>query len=207
MVVLFVALSFAMSMVNDREEYIPDREAFVSFPSEIGEWRGETDRLDSIYLDVLKLSDYALYDYIHADGSVINFYSAYYGSQRSGVSTHSPRTCIPGGGWKLSTIEKKRIDGVKVNSNDLHVNSVVIEKGGNKQLVYYWFQGRGRTVTNEYLVKWYLLIDSLTKNRTDGALVRITTPINDGDSREDAERRLHNFLKSLSGRLERYIPS
>jgi EpsI family protein len=83
---------------------------------------------------------------------------------------------------------------------------VVIEKGENKQLVYYWFQQRGRVITNEYVVKWYLFWDALTRNRTDGALVRLVTYIGPGQSLQEADAQLRSFAASAAVPLENYIP-
>ena len=89
----------------------------------------------------------------------------------------------------------------------MRVNRVLIQKGDNKQLVYYWFQQRGRIITNEYLVKWYLFWDALTRNRTDGALVRLVTFVGPGQSVETADRQLSAFAASVTGPLEKYIPN
>jgi EpsI family protein len=99
------------------------------------------------------------------------------------------------------------LDGINIYNKPLSVNRVVIKRGDSKQLVYYWFQGRGRVTTNEYLVKWYLLVDSLLSGRTDGSLVRITTPITESESESQADQRLYNYIKKLAPELERFIPS
>ena len=98
------------------------------------------------------------------------------------------------------------VPGVQVGGNTLRVNRVQIVLGNKKQVVYYWFQQRGRVITNEYLVKWYLFVDSLTKQRTDGALVRLVTPLKIGESAEVADRRLVEFASKVAPRLERHIP-
>jgi EpsI family protein len=87
------------------------------------------------------------------------------------------------------------------------VNRVVIERGTVKQVVYYWFDQRGRTLTNEYLVKWYIFWDSLTRNRTDGAMLRLTTPVFAGQSEADADRTLAEFARQVVPALRPYIPS
>jgi EpsI family protein len=131
---------------------------------------------------------------------------AYYASQRKGESAHSPRSCIPGGGWEITDLSQRNLDGVAVAGQPLRVNRVLIQKGENKQLVYYWFQQRGRVITNEYLVKWYLFWDALTHNRTDGALVRLVTYIGPGQSVEQADRELSTFAARISSPLEQYVP-
>ena len=82
----------------------------------------------------------------------------------------------------------------------------MIAQGTSKQLVYYWFQQRGRVVTDEYMVKWYLFWDSLTRQRSDGALVRLIISIPDGQSVEQSEQTLQRFMHTLVPKLESYIP-
>ena len=86
------------------------------------------------------------------------------------------------------------------------VNRAIIEKGLQQQLVYYWFEQRGRRLTNDYAAKAYTILDSLKIGRTDGALVRVITPIVPGESIETSEKRLHAFLKEALPELPDYIP-
>jgi len=202
--ILGATMLLAQSL-GTREEYSPARKEFVSFPAEIGDWKGRPDKLEKIYLDILKLDDYDLTDYIGPDGKSVNFYVAYYASQTKGESAHSPRSCLPGGGWEISSLEQKTLDATSAGK-PINVNRVVIEQGEYKQLVYYWFLGRGRTITNEYMVKWYLFWDALTRNRTDGALVRLTTMVTPDEDLEDADRRLEDFARQVSGTLDEYVP-
>jgi len=83
----------------------------------------------------------------------------------------------------------------------------VIKKGESVQLVYYWFQQRGRILANEYLMKWYLFKGAVFLNRTDGALVRITTAVNAMESIADADRRLAGFYQQVAPVLPEYIPN
>ena len=89
----------------------------------------------------------------------------------------------------------------------LPVNRVLISKGDARQLVYYWFEQRGRHLTSEYNVKWYLLWDAIKRNRTDGSLVRVTTPIPAGTTVAAAEKRMQEFLRIAYPKLEPYIPT
>ena len=133
---------------------------------QLGEWHGRREPIEKTYLDILKLDDYVNANYVQAGEPAVNFYTAYYASQRTGVSTHSPASCLPGGGWLIRKFEQSPVEGVRSGNGPLIVNRVVIQQGATKQLVYYWFQQRGREMTNEYLVKWYLFWDSLTRRRT-----------------------------------------
>jgi exosortase D (VPLPA-CTERM-specific) len=206
-VALLVAAAGFHHLAPSRDEIIPERPDFATFPGKVENWTGKVDRLDQIFLDALKLDDYLLADYTAAEGKAVNVYSAYYGSQRSGAAVHSPRTCLPGDGWVLDQFGQRRLDGIAVNGQPLQVNRSIIKKGDAAQLVYYWFQQRGRIITNEYLVKWYLFRDSVMMRRTDGALVRLTTLIWPDESVDDADARLTDLAGKLAPHLETYIPN
>jgi len=204
--VVLVVFAIGLALVPERAETIPSRESFVSFPNNIDGWSGRRDSLDRIYLDALKLDDYVMTDYVRDQRDQVNFYVAWYGSQRAGQSAHSPRSCLPGGGWRITRLDQVDVPGIRVGTLPLRANRVQIELGNQKQLVYYWFQQRGRVITNEYMVKWYLFRDSLTRHRTDGALVRLVTPIRSGESYEAGDARLAQFAAGVAPRLDRYIP-
>lgn len=201
-----VAATLLAVALPARTEVFPPRKEFVDFQLDIDEWKGRREAMDAIYLDALKLDDYIIADFVGGNDGEINFYAAYYASQRKGESTHSPRSCMPGDGWKIADLREQGVRGATIAGRPLVVNRAVIRKGEHQQLVYYWFQQRGRNITNEYLVKWYLFYDALTKNRTDGALVRLTTPIRLGESPEKGDERLAKFVASMAPRLEEYIP-
>ena len=204
--VLIIGTLFPAIALPNRAENVPPRESFASFPLQVNEWSGRSDVLDQIYLNTLKLTDYSLINYTDASGDIVNFYTAYYESQRKGQSVHSPRSCIPGGGWRINSLSQTTVDGVDTDSGTLDVNRVLISAGDHKQLVYYWFQQRGRVITNEYLVKWFVFWDALTKNRTDGALVRLTIPIAPGKDVQELEATLQRFARAIGGILPNYIP-
>lgn len=187
-------------VLGDRVEEIPQRAGFESFPLTLEDWRGRDDRLDSIVLDELKLDDYLIADYRNAEGDAVNFYVAYYASQRSGAAAHSPRSCLPGGGWRIESHTQIALpDGTRTNR-------FVIRKGDYRQLVYYWFKQRDRIITNEFAVKWYLLWDALTRNRTDGALVRLTTLLQPGEDAELGDQRLRAFAALAVPMLTQHVP-
>lgn len=199
LILLAVGVAGAVA-VGGRVEEIPQRAGFESFPLTLEDWRGRDDRLDFIVLDELKLDDYIIADYRNAEGDAVNFYVAYYASQRSGAAAHSPRSCLPGGGWRIESHTQIELpDGTRANR-------FVIRKGDYRQLVYYWFKQRDRIITNEFAVKWYLLWDALTRNRTDGALVRLTTLLQPGEDAELGDQRLRAFAALAVPRLTQHVP-
>jgi exosortase D (VPLPA-CTERM-specific) len=199
--VVALAVSVAVvSSIEKREEIIPPRALFPEFPAQIGNWKGEQTAMEDNVSKYLGLTDYILSNYQDDKSQTVNFYAAYYESQRKGVSPHSPRVCIPGGGWQITDITRTEVEG-------LPINRIVIKKDDNTQLVYYWFQQRGRQFANEYLMKWYLFKDALLMNRTDGALVRITTAVSRNESIEVADNRLKAFARQVKPVLPKFIPN
>lgn len=204
---LIVAFGVAGQFVRGDEEIIPQRKSFLNFPLQLNAWQGRRDYIEQKYINTLKLTDYIVVNYQTAGSDApVNFYSAYYESQRKGASVHSPRSCIPGDGWQIIDFGQRSFPELKIQGEPLQVNRAVIEKGDYKQLVYYWFQQRGRLITNEYLVKWYLFYDALTMHRTDGALVRLVTSLDKSQDIQVADQRLQAFMQDLIKVLPDYLP-
>lgn len=203
---LLVPVLFVSLRVETRQELSPLRQSLTDFPMQVGGWEGKTLTMESQYREALRFDDYLLADYRDSVGSPLNFYVAYYASQKKGQSAHSPRTCIPGGGWEITSLQPMEIDGAGSTGTPLIVNRALIQKGDQKQVVFYWFQQRGRILTNEYLVKVYLFWDALTRNRTDGALVRLVAPVPQGGDENAVDQSLTAFAKSVRPLLAAYVP-
>jgi EpsI family protein len=152
----------------------------------------------------LGFQDYVLADYSAAGGEQVNFYVAYYASQRKGVSPHSPQVCIPGGGWVI--MDLREISVPLAGGQALPAVRALIDKQGQRALVYYWFDQRGRLIGNEYLMKWYLLVDSFQRNRTDGALVRAVTAVLPNESPQVADQRLTQFITLAQPKMASFVP-
>jgi exosortase D (VPLPA-CTERM-specific) len=204
--VLVMAMLLVSLAIPEREEVVPARKNLSEFPVQLGQWRGDHGQLAQIYIDQLKVEDNIVSAFQDNQGHIVDFYVAYYGSQRKGASAHSPRSCMPGGGWQLQDLQEVTIEGVELSNRPLQVNRVVIQMGDRKQLVYYWFQQRGRNLTNEFEVKWYLFVDALLKNRTDGALVRLSTVIQPGDTVADGDQRIRHLLENITPLMQDYVP-
>jgi exosortase D (VPLPA-CTERM-specific) len=202
--VLVCAAGVISHSISQRPEFAPNRVRFVEFPSTFGEWKGRSSLLDQDVEQALRLDDYLLADYHAADGKPVNLYVAYYNSQRNGYSPHSPVVCLPGGGWLITQFDRTSYN---LGGAELPFNRVIMEQGKDRQLVYYWFDERGRQVANEYTAKWYLLVDAIFKNRTDGALIRLITDIRPTETEHDADERLQTFMRDVVPNLRAYLPS
>jgi EpsI family protein len=189
----------------DFQHKIPIREPLSMFPLNIADWHGIHGSLSYDELETLKFSDYTMINYRNKSGIGINFYVAYFESQVKGGSIHSPETCLPGHGWVFQESATLNVP-VKYGKGYLKVNRTVAEQVGSKILSYFWFQQRGRDLTNIYQIKFYNFWDALTQRRTDGALVRLITPISGAESVDEAGARLNEFLNQTMPILDRFIP-
>ena len=189
-----------------RKETVPAHRSLVDFPSSLAGRESRRESLDPDSLIGLGLDDYLLANYAEPGVRPINLYIAWYASQQAGRSAHSPASCLPGGGWQIARFDQVDVANVSVGATPLRVNRALIRYGNRKQLVYYWFQQRGRVVTNEYLVKWFLFWDGLVRNRSDGALVRVSIPLPSDGNESNAERELAAFLGEVGPRLQSYVP-
>lgn len=201
--IVFAALVIVVTL-DKREEIVPQRENLSTFPLELGSWRAQESSLSRDVEQTLGLDDYVLADYRYENQNDVNFYVAYYKSQRKGVSPHSPQVCMPGGGWVITSIDRVSVEIEK--GKPFEVNRTIIEKDHQQQVVYYWFEQRGRRIASEYWMKWYLLVDALKINRTDGALVRVVTPSAQNEPIEAADARLKLFLQEAMPKLGKYVP-
>jgi exosortase D (VPLPA-CTERM-specific) len=203
-----LALAAAAAPTIDPEEFPPPpaRQSLVDFPLQLGEWKGVSSPMERQYLDALALDDYVMADYTTVDRHPVNVYVAYYLSPKKGRSSHSPKQCIPGGGWEITSFEPTRIDHVSGGQPGQEINRVVVQKDGHKQIVYYWFKQRDRWITSEYLVKFFLFWDSLTRHRADGALVRLVSIVHPGEEEASADGRLQAMAELVTPLLTRYVP-
>jgi EpsI family protein len=190
-------------------EYVDEarvqRSELKDFPKKLVTWQqiGGDGRFDAGTEAVLRADDYLLRNYKSIDGRVASFYVGYYATQRNGATYHSPLNCLPGAGWSMSapaTIIIKPADGRQA----FEANRYLIQNGRDKQLMIYWYQGRGRAVASEYWGKIYTVLDSLRRRRSDGSMVRVTVPV--GASESAAIETASKFAADVSTVLPAFVP-
>ena len=181
-----------------------DRSSFDFFPDQVGAWKGDPQVLDTAIENVLKADDYYLSDYV-AEGQTVNLFMTFYQKQTGGSGIHSPEVCIPGGGWEVSQWSARTVT-LGTDKSEIPVNRAIIQKDLNRQLVYYWFEQRGRRMTSDYKAKLYSIADQVTVGRSDGGLVRLVTPIAPTENVGAADARLQGFMNDLANVLPDYFP-
>ncbi len=205
-VALLAPFTLLSTVFVDRDEAPPARTSFVDFPMQLGMWRGARFALEKQYIDALRFDDYVLADYRSDKEHQMNFYAAYYRSQRKGQSAHSPQSCLPGGGWEIASLIRTELPSSPKTGQLVMVNRAVIQKGDQKQVVLYWFKQRDRQIADEYLVKVYLLWDAFIRHRTDGALIRLASLIGPGETEAAVDQRLREFAGEIGQELNRFVP-
>ena len=174
-----------------------------TLPAQLEGWQGIDLPLEPRIVEALGVSDYLNRRYQSLDRSPVFLYVGYYKSQRTGVSIHSPKNCLPGAGWEPVTaghVALRLPTGQRVL-----VNQYVVENGLRRQLVLYWYQSHGRIVASEYRAKIYMVLDSLRLNRTDAALVRVSSPIAKQDVQASYNQVLA-FAQEVLARSSGIIP-
>jgi EpsI family protein len=203
-VLLLLAATAALLNARSAVEAVPPHVEIASFPAEIDAWHGIDVPMGPETLAVLGPGQFLVRDYHRSPAEpYVDLYVAYFPSQKTGDTIHSPQNCLPGAGWtplQSGHISLQRDDGTTIT-----VNRYIISKGLVRQLVLYWYQAHNRVTPSEYLAKIYLVADAIRMNRTDGALVRIVTPITNGDE-EAAQARALNFTHRVLPLLDSYIP-
>jgi EpsI family protein len=163
-------------------------------------------QIDQETLDVLGAGQFLSRVYtLGGEEQPIGLFIGYFSTQRTGVTIHSPKNCLPGAGWAF---ESSRYVNLSDADGKTHqVGEYIIGNGEDRQFVIYWYQAHGRSIANEYMAKIYLVTDAIRMNRTDGALVRVITPIGSGEGTSAARTRAEAFTAQLAPMLPRFIPN
>jgi EpsI family protein len=204
-VVVLLASTALFLRAHTRPEILPAREALASFPRQVGSWVGQDTPLQPGVLEVLGPGDFLTRIYARTPKEpYIDLFAGYFPTQRTGNTIHSPQNCLPGAGW--TPVDATRFALPRPDGSTTVVNRFVLAKGPERLLVLYWYQAHGRVVASEYWAKFYMVADAIRDNRTDGALVRIITPLASGEEVQAGQRRAVEFAQAILPTLDRYIP-
>lgn len=185
-------------------ENLPPRKPLAQFPLQVGAWSGTEIPIDAETIRVLGDGDFMQRIYRAPDKPFVDLFVGYFPTQRTGSTIHSPQNCLPGAGWSPVESTKRQLHAE--GRPPVTVNRYIIAKGLDRQLVLYWYQSNGRVVASEYWSKIYLVTDSIRRNRSDGALVRIVTPIPRGEDLAGAEKRAEDFASKSLLLLDEFVP-
>jgi exosortase D (VPLPA-CTERM-specific) len=204
---LMLAALLAHGTLTQREQIIPHRPGLVTFPLSIEGWTGRMAPIeDKTVLRSLGATDYLLADFTFGSNPApVNFWVAYYDQQLATAAIHSPKDCLPGGGWEYVNVETIPAPVLTADGRQFMVNRGVVAKGLEQMVIYYWIELRGRQITTDFSLKLYNLWDSYALQRSDGALIRLMSPIMPGEEAAAADRRIEEFLKRTYPLLEPHV--
>ena len=205
-VVLLLAATVLLLRARRDSDIIPKSEPLSQVPSVIGGWTGSGLPIDQETRAVLGNGDFLSRIYTRPAQSLpIGLFIAYFPTQRTGVTIHSPKNCLPGAGWAFESSQYVNLKDA--NGKAHQVGEYIISNGETRQFVIYWYQAHGRSAANEYMAKFYLVADAMRLDRTDGALVRVMTPIESSQSTAAARARVEAFTAQLMPMLPQFIPN
>jgi EpsI family protein len=205
---LFFALFTGGAIINAWEragEASVSRKQLKDFPAALGDWRqaGGDFRFDRETEQVLRADDYLLRNFVTPDGRAASLYIGYYETQRNGATYHSPLNCLPGSGWTMS--EAGRINVTPAGGGaSFEANRYVVQNGNARDIMIYWYQGRGRVVASEYWGKIYTVWDSARRRRSDGAMVRVLIPAEAGEA--EALKAASELASLAARQLPAFVP-
>jgi len=202
---LLLVATLGLLVARDREKALPPRSVLSSFTRSIAEWRSKDLQTSAEMTELLGPGEFLLRDYFNPEQqTATSLFIAYFPSQRTGDTIHSPKNCLPGAGWIPAETNRIWID--QQGGSKIQVNRILVTKGADRALVLYWYQAHGRVTPSEYAAKYYLVADAIRMNRSDGALVRTITFMQNGESVRDVQTRAIGFAQMVLPLLDSYIP-
>lgn len=203
---MFIGVTWFLLQETSSVKPVPIAQSLSTFPKKIGSYHlSDSFQSSAGVLELLGVNDYIQYNYVSDKGDNINFYVGYYRAVGVEGSYHSPKNCIPGGGWGIAAVNEVRLNVGIEGQKQSTVSQMLIQNGSESQVVLYWFQNRGRVIASEYWEKVYLVLDAILKGRRDGSFVRIISYVQDGD-RDGAEARVIDFAEKVVPTLQNYLP-
>ena len=205
-IVLLLDLT-AYYALGRRSENVPNVRPLVDFPSSIGGWvKTKEFPLDQETLDVLKADDTLQRFYVNPQTrQAVWLFIAFFKTQRTGQSPHSPKNCLPGSGWEPLINDRPTVE-VPGEPLPITINRYVVQRGTDKSAVLYWYQSHGRVVANEFAAKFWSVADAMRYNRSDTALVRIVTGIGDNGDAQAASQTGYDFARAIFPALLKQLP-
>lgn len=194
-----------MFYAASRGESAPPEQPLDRFPTRVGSWRViEQGVVEKEVQDILRADDTLSRTYATSDGAGANLFVAYFHTQRTGQSPHSPKNCLPGAGW-TQTVSGYIDVPIPSRNETIQINRYIVSKGEAKSAVLYWYQTPKRVIADEYHAKFWLVADSVTTHRSDTSLVRVVVPVirdNDQKAVETGTR----FVQAVYPELRQYLP-
>ena len=193
-------------------DQVPSSAPLVQWPARLADWDSRDIAISSEALEILGKGDFLNRVYTEEDPArgrpqqvPVQLFVAYFPTQRSGQSIHSPQNCLPGSGWTF--VHSGITAFTDRTGKQYRVGDYLISNGREKQEVLYWYQSHGRSIANDYAAKLAMLTDAIRYGRTDAALVRVITSVGPSEDAQSAHERVIDFAKLVTPLLPAYVPN
>jgi len=194
LIVVMAAVGAIGWVLQLRDPLELDVAPLATLPESIGPWQSKEVPLEENVESILRADFNVQRLYVHPVGFSVGIYIGYYGTERGGRPEHTPWVCYPNAGWKIEVSRKLTVD----EARGLRVNELEVEKDGERSLVHFWYRSYRRTgllgPVDQVLDRF---LNRMRHDRSDGALVRVSTRLEPGDLVGARSR-----LASLGGQLD-----
>lgn len=217
-VLLLSATALALHLRGDVDRVLPSRPLSelpmtigtrtavdIAMDADVLQVLGKGDFLNRLYLPQPQPTGAAPTSDVAGARTPIWLFIGYFPTQRTGQSIHSPQNCLPGAGWSFESSGVTQLTDAA--DKKYTVGEYLIANGSSTQEVLYWYQLHGRSIAGDYAAKLYTLADSVRYGRTDAALVRVITPVEPGEERQQAHARAVGFAEQIAPLLPAYVPN
>jgi EpsI family protein len=180
LLVVLLLTGSAAWWLSVRPVALPDVDGLSALPLSLNGWSAVDIEVDQDVADMLRADANVQRAYRHPHGYLIYVYIGYYGTQRGGTPEHTPEICYPAQGWRI--VQEGRIP---INQTlGLWAREFLVEKEDESRLVHFWYRTRETTgITSTMRLRLRHFWKRITSNRGDGALVRLSARVDDGDLR------------------------
>ena len=203
-IILYVVLAgMAAYMSFHRDLVVPLARPFGEFPSANAGWRmaGQSSLSQNV-IKVLMPTDYLSRRYVAEDGTTVDMYLSYFDGGPNSGGIHSPKHCMPGSGWFEMSSQRTTME---LGGETVKLVRAVYAMGEQRELIYYWFDMRGQTMSDEYSLKLAEIKGSMLHSRRDQSFIRIS--VQAGNNVEAAQERIEDFLRDFYPMIREFLPS
>jgi EpsI family protein len=160
-------------------------------PATVDGWTSQDFALSANVARVLDADRVLQRLYRRRDGREVMVFVAYFAQQAVNSQIHSPRHCVPGGGWRVVRVDQEVLS---LPSGPQTAARMLVSRNGQEQQLDYWFRTRSGSLTGEYALKWDLVRNALAGRPTDALFVRYSADVADLPA-------MHDIMMTLDGPL------
>lgn len=202
MIASMLVVGLAGWKLSERANLSVDASALAALPGRIGPWESVEIPMEAAVEAELRADFNLQRAYVTRAQDPVVLYVGYYGTRRGGRPEHNPQGCYTGAGWGIEATRTLSMG----QDGPLRANEYLVERDGVQQLVVFWYRSFRRTgILGGLDQNLDRLMGLLRDGRADGALVRISTLIHEGDV-VGARSRLQSFASLVDPLLGRHWP-